>query len=196
MGDYRAASLRTAGTTGMRAFAIASSRSCLRSCLLSCSPSACSPQGRRARARVRTRTRFSASPPTVSTTRSKASTAWSPAATRWPPPSSARCRTGGCCSAPRASAFSSRTGSDRLLDAATGQPVAGAPPADLAPVRLNNRLRGIVAGRARQPDADGARSRQAPGGGAGGVQVQGCERAAGARPGDRQGNRCAGEARR
>src|SRR5262245_42481268 len=34
--------------------------------------------------------------------------------------------------------------SDQLLDAATGQPFAGAAPADLAPVRLNNRLRGIV----------------------------------------------------
>src|SRR6266851_808341 len=34
--------------------------------------------------------------------------------------------------------------SDRLIDAATGQPVAGAAPADLAPVRLNNRLRRIV----------------------------------------------------
>ena len=34
--------------------------------------------------------------------------------------------------------------SDRLIDAATGQPVAGAAPADLAPVRLNNRLRGII----------------------------------------------------
>jgi urea transport system permease protein len=31
--------------------------------------------------------------------------------------------------------------SDRLIDAATGQPAAGDPPADLAPVRLNNRLR-------------------------------------------------------
>jgi urea transport system permease protein len=37
-----------------------------------------------------------------------------------------------------------KEGSDRLIDAATGQPIAGAPPADLAPVRLNNRLRGIV----------------------------------------------------
>jgi urea transport system permease protein len=37
-----------------------------------------------------------------------------------------------------------REGSDRLIDAATGQPVAGAAPADLAPVRLNNRLRGII----------------------------------------------------
>jgi urea transport system permease protein len=37
-----------------------------------------------------------------------------------------------------------REGSDRLIDAATGQPVAGAAPTDLAPVRLNNRLRGIV----------------------------------------------------
>jgi urea transport system permease protein len=34
--------------------------------------------------------------------------------------------------------------SDRLSDAATGEPVAGSPPADLAPVRLNNRLRRIV----------------------------------------------------
>ena len=33
---------------------------------------------------------------------------------------------------------------DRLIDAATGQPAAGTPPADLAPVRLNNRLRRIV----------------------------------------------------
>ena len=33
---------------------------------------------------------------------------------------------------------------DRLIDAATGQPTAGTAPADLAPVRLNNRLRRIV----------------------------------------------------
>jgi urea transport system permease protein len=33
---------------------------------------------------------------------------------------------------------------DRLIDAATGQPAAGPAPADLAPVRLNNRLRRIV----------------------------------------------------
>jgi urea transport system permease protein len=33
---------------------------------------------------------------------------------------------------------------DQLVDAATGQAAAGAPPADLAPVRLNNRLRRIV----------------------------------------------------
>ena len=37
-----------------------------------------------------------------------------------------------------------RESSDRLIDAATGDPVAGSAPADLAPVRLNNRLRGIV----------------------------------------------------
>jgi urea transport system permease protein len=37
-----------------------------------------------------------------------------------------------------------REASDRLIDAATGQPVAGDPPPDLAPVRLNNRLRRIV----------------------------------------------------
>ena len=34
--------------------------------------------------------------------------------------------------------------SDRLIDAATGEPVAGSTPSDLAPVRLNNRLRRIV----------------------------------------------------
>jgi urea transport system permease protein len=34
--------------------------------------------------------------------------------------------------------------SDRLIDAATGEPVAGTAPSDLAPVRLNNRLRRIV----------------------------------------------------
>jgi urea transport system permease protein len=33
---------------------------------------------------------------------------------------------------------------DRLSDAATGEPVTGSAPADLAPVRLNNRLRRIV----------------------------------------------------
>jgi len=33
---------------------------------------------------------------------------------------------------------------DQLIDAATGQPAAGPAPADLAPVRLNNRLRRIV----------------------------------------------------
>src|SRR3989442_10043963 len=33
---------------------------------------------------------------------------------------------------------------DRLIDAATGQPFVGDAPADLAPVRLNNRLRRII----------------------------------------------------
>src|SRR6185436_6153779 len=33
---------------------------------------------------------------------------------------------------------------DQLIDAATGQPAAGPAPADLAPVRLNNRLRRII----------------------------------------------------
>ena len=33
-----------------------------------------------------------------------------------------------------------------FLDARTGQPFAATPPADLAPVRLNNRLRRIVEG--------------------------------------------------
>jgi urea transport system permease protein len=37
-----------------------------------------------------------------------------------------------------------REKSDQLIDAATGAPVAGAPPADLSLVRLNNRLRGVV----------------------------------------------------
>jgi urea transport system permease protein len=37
-----------------------------------------------------------------------------------------------------------REAPDRLIDAATGDPVAGGAPADLAPVRLNNRLRRIV----------------------------------------------------
>src|SRR5215813_3810476 len=33
---------------------------------------------------------------------------------------------------------------DRLFDAASGSPAAGSPPADLSPVRLNNRLRRII----------------------------------------------------
>src|SRR5262249_9691163 len=37
-----------------------------------------------------------------------------------------------------------RDKSDRLIDAATGAPLAGDEPADLSPVRLNNRLRRIV----------------------------------------------------
>jgi len=37
-----------------------------------------------------------------------------------------------------------RDKSDQLIDAATGAPVTGSPPADLATVRLNNRLRGLV----------------------------------------------------
>ena len=40
--------------------------------------------------------------------------------------------------------FIRETPSDRLIDAATGEPVAGSTPSDLAPVRLNNRLRRIV----------------------------------------------------
>jgi urea transport system permease protein len=35
---------------------------------------------------------------------------------------------------------------DKLFEAATGNTVAGAPPSDLSPVRLNNRLRGVIAG--------------------------------------------------
>ena len=35
--------------------------------------------------------------------------------------------------------------SDKLFNAATGEAVAGTPPGDLAPVRLNNRLRGMLA---------------------------------------------------
>src|SRR5215468_6418630 len=38
-----------------------------------------------------------------------------------------------------------RNAAETLFDAATGSSVAGAPPPDLAPVRLNNRLRGIIA---------------------------------------------------
>ena len=37
-----------------------------------------------------------------------------------------------------------RDRSDQLIDAATGEPIADSPPADLSPVRLNNRLRRIV----------------------------------------------------
>jgi urea transport system permease protein len=37
-----------------------------------------------------------------------------------------------------------REKSDRLIDAATGEAAAGAVPADLTPVRLNNRLRGML----------------------------------------------------
>ena len=47
-------------------------------------------------------------------------------------------------------------------------------------------------GGARRLDADGAGCGQAAGGGAGGAQVQGSQCAAGARPGDRQGERCPG----
>jgi urea transport system permease protein len=38
-----------------------------------------------------------------------------------------------------------RDSADKLFDAATGSAVAGGPPADLSQVRLNNRLRGIIA---------------------------------------------------
>jgi urea transport system permease protein len=37
-----------------------------------------------------------------------------------------------------------KDGSDRLIDALTGQPVAGAPPGDLETVRINNRLRRAI----------------------------------------------------
>src|SRR5262249_58760595 len=37
-----------------------------------------------------------------------------------------------------------REASERLIDAVTGKPAVGSAPSDLAPVRLNNRLRRIV----------------------------------------------------
>jgi urea transport system permease protein len=37
-----------------------------------------------------------------------------------------------------------RTAADAILDAATGKPIAGTPPADLSPVRVNNRLRRAI----------------------------------------------------
>ena len=63
------------------------------------------------------------------------------------------------------------------------KPVADEPPADLATVRINNRLRRAHRRRARRPDAAVARSGQAPRRRAGGVQVARRERAAGARHG-------------
>ena len=62
---------------------------------------------------------------------------------------------------------------------------AGAPQQPPAPHRR---------GGARQLDVDGARSGQAPRGGAGRVQIERCECAPGARPGDCQGDRCPGQA--
>src|ERR1700744_2380696 len=37
-----------------------------------------------------------------------------------------------------------KTKDDKLLDAATGKPIEGAPPDDIDEVRLNNRLRGVL----------------------------------------------------
>ena len=60
-----------------------------------------------------------------------------------------------------------------LLDAATGQPVAGAEPAGLKPGARQQPRAARHRGGPRQPDAAVARSRQAARGGAGGVQVEG-----------------------
>ena len=79
---------------------------------------------------------------------------------------------------------------DRRCDRPTGRrrppgrPRAGAAQQPVAADRRSG---------ARWPDADGAGSGQTPGSGAGGAQVQGCERASSARPGHCQGNRRQGE---
>ena len=89
--------------------------------------------------------------------------------------------------------FHRRASPTSLIDAATGEPVAGAPPADLAPVRLNNRLRRIVEA------ALGSLTLMAPDPGKRLEAAQAvfrskrCERASRARPGHCQGDRCQGE---
>jgi urea transport system permease protein len=45
---------------------------------------------------------------------------------------------------PQAKQVFFRDSSERLIDAATGQPATAAPPADLAPVQINNRLRRVI----------------------------------------------------
>ena len=80
----------------------------------------------------------------LSRDRRRPSPASPPAATRWRRRSSRRCRTAGCCSAPTTRRSTSATAPARLLDAATGKPVASAEPADLKPVRVNNRLRRAI----------------------------------------------------
>ena len=64
-----------------------------------------------------------------------------------------------------------KTTDDKMLDAATGQPIAGNPPDDADNVRLNNRAAQHHRRRARQPHPDGARSRPPLRRGAVGVQV-------------------------
>ena len=85
---------------------------------------------------------------------------------------------------------------DRLIDAATGEPAAGAAPADLAPVRLNNRLRRIVEAALGGLTLLAPDPAQAPRSGAGGVQVADASALPALDAGDRQGNRCRGQARR
>ena len=51
-----------------------------------------------------------------------------------------------------------KTTDDKLLDAATGKPAAGAPPDDIDTVSVNNRLRSIIDAAHRRLDPDGGRS--------------------------------------
>ena len=73
--------------------------------------------------------------------------------------------------------------SGKLIDAATGAPAEGAEPADLADVRLNNRVRRALDAAIGGLSLQARRSRQALRVGAGRVQVARAERAARARCG-------------
>jgi urea transport system permease protein len=144
MGDYRAAFLRTAGTTGMRAFSdrfIALVPAVMLALVLSFGLLAAGATGTRAGPYEDALQRFTADgfSDTIEGVNGVVASGNPLAATVV-----GALQEGRLLFSAESKRVFIKEGSDRLIDAATGQPIAGAPPADLSPVRLNNRLRGIV----------------------------------------------------
>jgi urea transport system permease protein len=144
MGDYRAAFLRTAGTTGMRAFSdrfIALVPAVMLALVLSFGLLAAGATGTRAGPYEDALQRFTADgfSDTIEGVNGVVASGNPLAATVV-----GALQEGRLLFSAESKRVFIKEGSDRLIDAVTGQPIAGATPADLSPVRLNNRLRGIV----------------------------------------------------
>ena len=139
-----------------------------------CRSGCCSLAGRHAQAqRPELRSRRSRSlPPIPTTTPTRPSPASPPAAIRWPRSVIEALQDGRLLFNPDDKKVYIREPAGPLLDAATGKPIAGAAPAGLKPVRINNRLRRSIEAALGGLTLLVARPGQALRGGAGRVQVE------------------------